>query len=78
MNKTMQESKSMGRGWLLGFALALLATPAAARLMRRTGSTWRPAAALNIRWGWHAGELHMRKVIMLRRGVSDTLGNYEG
>ncbi|WP_420893066.1 type IV pilus secretin PilQ [Roseateles puraquae] len=29
MNKTMQESKSMGRGWLLGFALALLATPAA-------------------------------------------------
>jgi len=29
MNKTMQESKSMGRGWLLGFALALLASPAA-------------------------------------------------
>jgi type IV pilus assembly protein PilQ len=29
MNKTMQESKSMGRGWLLGFALTLLATPAA-------------------------------------------------
>ncbi|RTL33006.1 MAG: type IV pilus secretin PilQ [Burkholderiales bacterium] len=25
----MQESKSMGRGWLLGFALALLASPAA-------------------------------------------------
>ena len=29
MNRTTQESKSMGRGWLLGFALALLATPAA-------------------------------------------------
>lgn len=29
MNKTMQESKSMGRVWLLGFALALLASPAA-------------------------------------------------
>jgi len=29
MNRTTQESKSMGRGWLLGFALALLAAPAA-------------------------------------------------
>ncbi|HEY1128533.1 MAG TPA: type IV pilus secretin PilQ [Roseateles sp.] len=29
MNRTTQESKSMGRGWLLGFALALLASPAA-------------------------------------------------
>jgi type IV pilus assembly protein PilQ len=29
MNKTLQESKPMGRGWLLGFALALLASPAA-------------------------------------------------
>ncbi|NCT83726.1 MAG: type IV pilus secretin PilQ [Comamonadaceae bacterium] len=29
MKRTTQESKSMGRGWLLGFALALLATPAA-------------------------------------------------
>jgi type IV pilus assembly protein PilQ len=29
MNRTMQESKSMGRGWLLGFAFASLAMPAA-------------------------------------------------
>ena len=29
MNKTLQESKPMGRGWLLGFALAWLAAPAA-------------------------------------------------
>jgi len=29
MNRTTQENKSMGRGWLLGFAFALLATPAA-------------------------------------------------
>ena len=29
MNRTTQESKSMGRGWLLGWALALLAAPAA-------------------------------------------------
>jgi len=29
MNRTLQESKPMGRGWLLGFALALLAAPAA-------------------------------------------------
>lgn len=29
MNSTPQENKSMGRGWLLGFALTLLATPAA-------------------------------------------------
>jgi len=29
MNRTKQENKSMGRGWLLGFALALLASPAA-------------------------------------------------
>ncbi len=29
MNRTLQESKLMGRGWLLGFALACLAAPAA-------------------------------------------------
>ncbi|MGQ3092690.1 MAG: type IV pilus secretin PilQ [Roseateles sp.] len=29
MNRTTQERKSMGSGWLLGFALALLASPAA-------------------------------------------------
>jgi len=29
MNRTTQESNSMGRGWLLGFAFALLASPAA-------------------------------------------------
>ena len=29
MNRTLQESKPMGRGWLLGFALAWLAMPAA-------------------------------------------------
>lgn len=29
MNRTLQESKPMGRGWLLGFALAWLAAPAA-------------------------------------------------
>jgi type IV pilus assembly protein PilQ len=29
MNKTPQENKSMGRSWLLGFALTLLAAPAA-------------------------------------------------
>ena len=29
MNRTLQESKPMGRGWLLGFALACLAAPAA-------------------------------------------------
>lgn len=29
MNRTTQESKLMGRGWLLGFAVALLAAPAA-------------------------------------------------
>lgn len=29
MNRTLQESKPMGRGWMLGFALAWLAAPAA-------------------------------------------------
>ena len=29
MNSTPQENKSMGRGWLLGFAFTLLAVPAA-------------------------------------------------
>ncbi len=48
--KTLQENKSMGRGWLLGFALTLLAVPAAwAQTQIRTINTSQQAGVEVVR-----------------------------